>query len=62
LLFGFPAAAGSGDGPTVRYVLIRQQKTMLAEPDGRVTSRVRELRDVFRDAGFSATISSNPSG
>jgi 2-dehydropantoate 2-reductase len=62
LLFGFPAAAGARDGTTVRYGLIRQQKTMLGEPDGRATSRVRELRDLLRDAGFSATISSNPSG
>lgn len=62
LLFGFPAAAGIRDGATVRYVLIRQQKTMLGEPDGRATSRVRELRDVMGQAGVPATISSNPAG
>ncbi|MDQ6687333.1 MAG: ketopantoate reductase family protein, partial [Actinomycetota bacterium] len=27
-LFGFPAAGGIRDGPTIKYVLIRQQKTM----------------------------------
>ena len=62
LLFGFPAAAGVRGGTTVRYVPIRQQKTMLGEPDGRATSRVRELRDVMGHAGFPATISSNPAG
>ncbi len=35
VLFGFPAAGGTYDGKFVRYVLIRQQKTMLGEPDGR---------------------------
>ena len=34
-LFGFPAAGGVRDGPVVRYVLIRQQKTMVGEPNGR---------------------------
>ena len=33
-LFGFPAAGGVRDGVIVRYVLIRQQKTMLGEPEG----------------------------
>ena len=62
LLFGFPAAAGVRDGAAVRYVLIGQQKTMLGEPDGRATSRVRELRDALGRAGFPATISLNPAG
>jgi 2-dehydropantoate 2-reductase len=62
LLFGFPAAAGARDGAAVRYVLIRQQKTMLGEPDGRATSRVRDLRDALGHAGFPATISANPAG
>jgi 2-dehydropantoate 2-reductase len=58
-LFGFPAAGGVQDGPVVRYVLIGQQKTMVGEPDGATTSRVRQLRDVLSEAGFSTTISAN---
>jgi 2-dehydropantoate 2-reductase len=51
-VFGFPAAGGTRDGPVIRYVLISQQKTMLGEPDGTTTPRVRRLRDVLTGAGF----------
>ena len=62
VLFGFPAAGGTYDGKVVRYVLIRQQKTMLGEPDGRASSRLRNLREVFADAGFPTLISGNAAG
>jgi 2-dehydropantoate 2-reductase len=62
VLFGFPAAGGTRDGGVVRYVLIRQQKTMLGEPDGRASSRVRDLSDVFATAGFPTSISRNVAG
>lgn len=62
VLFGFPAAGGTYDGKVVRYVLIRQQKTMLGEPDGRASSRMRSLGDVFAEAGFSTSISRNVAG
>lgn len=62
VLFGFPAAGGTRDGRVVRYVLIRQQKTMLGEPDGRLSSRVRNLRGVFTDAGFPTSTSRNVVG
>jgi 2-dehydropantoate 2-reductase len=58
-LFGFPAAGGIQDGPAVRYVLISQQKSMVGEPDGTTTSRVRQIRDVLSEAGFSTRISAN---
>ena len=57
VLFGFPAAGGVRDGPVVKYVLIRQQKTMLGEPSGAMTPRVRQLQDELSGAGFPATIS-----
>ena len=61
-LFGFPAAGGIRDGPVIRYVLITQQKTMLGEPDGTTTSRVRELQGVLTGAGFPTVISANIAG
>ena len=61
-LFGFPAAGGVRDGPVIKYVLIRQQKTMLGEPSGAMTPRVRHLQDELSGAGFPATISTNIDG
>ena len=61
-LFGFPAAGGTRDGPTVRYVLIRQQKTMLGEPDGTTTSRVSRLHHVLDGAGFPTLITADIGG
>ncbi len=61
-LFGFPAAGGTRDGPTVDYVLIRQQKTMLGEPDGAITSRIRHLQRVLDGAGFPTVISADIGG
>jgi 2-dehydropantoate 2-reductase len=58
-LFGFPAAGGVRDGPVIKYVLIRQQKTMLGEPGGAMTPRVRHLQDELSGAGFPATISTS---
>ena len=58
-VFGFPAAGGSLAGPVVRYVLIRQQKTMLGEPDGGTSPRVRRLPSLFTEAGFPTLISAH---
>ena len=58
-LFGFPAAGGTKDGPTIKYALIRQQKTMLGEPDGTTTSRIRRLQQVLDGAGFPTVISAD---
>jgi len=51
-LFGFPAAGGVRDGEAIRYALIPQQKTMLADPGGPASARVARLREMFHDAGF----------
>jgi 2-dehydropantoate 2-reductase len=56
-LFGFPAVGGFQDGPVVKYVLISQQQTMVGEPDGATTPRTLHLQEVFREAGFSTSIS-----
>ena len=58
-LFGFPAAGGVRDGSVIKYVLIRQQMTMLGEPSGAMTPRVRHLQDELSGAGFPATISTS---
>jgi len=61
-LFGFPAVGGVRDGPVVRYVLIRQQKTMLGEATGTMTSRVRQLQEVLHAAAFPTRISTSMDG
>ena len=61
-LFGFPAAGGVRNGPVVRYVLIRQQKTMLGEATGRTTPRVRRLQEMFDAAAFPTRISASIDG
>ena len=62
VLFGFPAAGGTRDGPVIRYVLIRQQKTTLGEPDGTTSARLRRLQTMFRGAGFPTVITANIDG
>jgi 2-dehydropantoate 2-reductase len=61
-LLGFPAAAGVREGPLIRYMLIRQQKTTLGEPGGAPSPRARRLQAVFRGAGFPTAISANMDG
>jgi 2-dehydropantoate 2-reductase len=61
-LFGFPAAGGVRDDVVVRFVLIRAQKTMLADSDRPRSARVRNLARMFESAGFPATISTDPEG
>jgi 2-dehydropantoate 2-reductase len=58
-LFGFPAAGGVRDGPVVRYVLIRQQKTSLGEASGTTTPRVLRLKEVLDAAAFPTRISAS---
>jgi 2-dehydropantoate 2-reductase len=58
-LFGFPAAAGVRDDTAVRYVLIRQQKTMLADPAHRRSPRLRALARMFDAAGFPVRIAAD---
>ncbi|HEY4867404.1 MAG TPA: 2-dehydropantoate 2-reductase N-terminal domain-containing protein [Candidatus Dormibacteraeota bacterium] len=60
--FGFPAAGGIQEGAVTRFVLIRQQRTMLGELDGTTSSRIQRLRALFNEAGFSAAITRNMEG
>jgi 2-dehydropantoate 2-reductase len=62
VLFGFPAVGGVQDGSVIKYVLIKQQKTMLGESNGETTLRIVRLQSVFDGAGFSTKISANIDG
>ena len=62
VLFGFPAAGGTRNGPVIRYVLIRQQKTTLGEPGGAKSARVRRLQALFGGAGLPVVITANIDG
>jgi len=57
VLLGFPGAGGKLDGYVIHYLLIEQQPTTLGEPDGRATSRVRQIANVFKSSGFPTVIS-----
>jgi 2-dehydropantoate 2-reductase len=59
VVLGFPGAGGVLDGAAVRYVLIRQQKTMLGEPSGAISSRVRRMQATFSDAGFPTRLTTD---
>ncbi|MDO5752856.1 ketopantoate reductase family protein [Arthrobacter sp.] len=62
VLLGFPAAGGVQDGVTTRYVLIKQQKTMLGEPSGTISPRTLRLKKVMEEAGFPAAITADMPG
>jgi 2-dehydropantoate 2-reductase len=59
VVLGFPGAGGVREGAAVRYVLIRQQKTMLGEPSGAISSRVRRLQAIFTDAGLPTRLTTD---
>jgi len=61
-VFGFPAVGGVRDGATIRYVLIRQQRTMLGEASGAATPRLRQLQSVLSAAGFPTRMSADVPG
>ncbi|MEO0686495.1 MAG: 2-dehydropantoate 2-reductase N-terminal domain-containing protein, partial [Cyanobacteria bacterium J06649_11] len=61
LLLGFPSAGGALEGRIVSYILgsSRVQPSILGEPDGRITPRLKEIFSTFKQAGFPVTISRN---
>lgn len=61
-LIGFLAAGGTRDGATITYMLITQRQTMLGEPDGSTTPRIRHLQQVFEGAGSSTRVSADMRG
>jgi 2-dehydropantoate 2-reductase len=61
-LFGFPAAGGVREDAVVRFVVIRAQKTMVADFDRLRSARIRSVAQMFESAGFPTTISIDPEG
>ena len=61
-LLGFPGAGGVLGGAAVRYVLIGRQKTILGEPSGEMSGRVRRLQAVFSEAGFPTRLTADIDG
>lgn len=61
VLLGYAGAGGIRSGPLICYTQVPStlQKTVLGEVDGSVTPRLREIRKVFRKAGFPTALSSN---
>lgn len=60
LLLGFPGTGGTLEGHVVRYLVSkRMQPTILGEPDGAVTPRVKAIAHTFKQADFPVTISRN---
>lgn len=59
VVLGFPGAGGARDGTTIRYVLVKQQKTMLGEPSGENTTRTRELQAMMEKAGFPSSVTTD---
>jgi 2-dehydropantoate 2-reductase len=52
VMLGFPGAGGTRDGHVVRYAMITQQPTMLGEPGGKRTPRLRKVVEAFRSSGL----------
>jgi 2-dehydropantoate 2-reductase len=57
VLLGFPGAGGTLENHVVKYALVPQQATTLGEVDGQITPRLRQVADVFSNAGFAVQMS-----
>ena len=61
VLLGFPGAAGIKHGNAIRYLIMsaREQPTTIGEIDGSKSTRILEIREVFKSAGFPVSVSNN---
>ena len=63
VLLGFAGAAGvaDADGRVIRYLITsaREQPTTIGELDGQRSSRIEDIADVLKKAGFPVAICSN---
>ena len=58
-MFGFPSISGVQEGSTTRYAQIGRHKTVLSEPNGAMTARIRQIQTELSIAGFPTIISAN---
>ncbi len=58
-LFGFPSISGAQEGSTTHYAQIARQKTVLSEPNGAMTARIRRIQTELSIAGFPTVISTD---
>ncbi len=58
VLLGFPGAAGTPDGHTIRYLILsaREQPTTIGELDGSVSPRLKQIAAALRSAGFNVAM------
>lgn len=62
-LFGFPAMAGGGRTEnSINCLLFKNGNTMLGEPDGKVSQRLRDIAGILGSAGLQPKITSNITG
>jgi 2-dehydropantoate 2-reductase len=57
VLLGFPGASGERQGDSVRYMVLRAQRTTLGELGGQRTERVARIKGALEAAGFPVAIS-----
>jgi len=62
VLLGFPGAGGTREGPVVRYAMIAQQPTMIGEPAGKRTPRLRRVTEAFRSSGLKTRTAGDMDG
>ncbi len=61
VLSGYGGVGGVRNGPVIRYAQVAPllQRTVIGELDGRITPRLRAIRQTFREAGFPTAMSSD---
>ncbi len=61
LMLGFAGAGGAIENGVVRYALAPAffQPTTLAELDGRESARLKEIKQIFKQAGFPVAVTAN---
>lgn len=59
VLLGFPASGGRREAGTVTAVYRERTPITIGEPDGRITARLRAIRNTFETAGILVELSDN---
>jgi 2-dehydropantoate 2-reductase len=59
LILGFPGEAGTYQNNIVNYIQIKQQKTTIGEISGETSGCLKEIKTVFKKAGFKMSLSAD---